>query len=1746
MAETVASGRVEITGDDSGLQRTLAAAEAEFKRTMDRIDRQHATANVDIDTKAAEAKLKELEAKLKRFDQRRADQNLTVGQRKYAAAQAKALNDQIAAQKKVVAGKQAELAATKAQNTEAKRSQDILAATMKREKTRDAALAAYERRRAQAARREEIDNRRAAALAERDARRQETIRTKAERDRARAQAQIDKEIASLPRLARQYAELDTKIERLTRSRSKMRGEEQIKVDLRINEALSEFERLKGILGRHNAIPPLKLDVAPGRDMGLRVRQAFLQNHTLTGVISGVGADLGRQMGDGLQRGLRRRLDRGLAGTIADVGGGLGAALGRGLGKFGHMLEGLSEATVRIGPFTASIRTAVAGLSILGPVIVDIVGALGALVGVAGSAALGVGALGLGASGLLLSFGGIGLLMKPMLSDFKTLTQLSTAAHKAVLKYGAGSDQAKTATKQLNEALKNTNPSTRQAIQSWGQIVDSWSHFVDQARPDFADDMAAGLKTVNANIDTFGSRSVQAFHAASTGWQNWMAGLRTSEATGILDTIMGNANAAIQPLMSGLGNLATYLGRVAAIASGSIPGLARTFERWTDSIKGTSEAGQGLSERVHNVIQNAKDVGRFFLAAGRLVKSFFGGGVQAGAEFVNTMTAALTRWTAFLNTGAGQDKLHSFFSQSVSGVQALYSVLGPVVASFTQWAMALAPLARAFFSVGGYIASFVTSILRLTALRGPLTAIATTLGTMWAIGKISAATRAVSGFTAALFGLGRAQAAMATAGKVGGVAGAAGAARGVGGITPVVVSTAEKAAPALGKAARAGALFRNVFTGIGAAVGFANPIVGAAVIGIGALAFALTRMHSSSGEVKKDFAEMGKTADSAAAAYRQNAATLPDVASEHQRAAISVREARKALEGTKKGTDEYKTALLNLNDAQRHLTNSSNDYRGLRQKMQGDADKQVSTTRKQLADLDTLQAKQRKGLETMRATTTSEQEKHQIDNVLAAMDAKRAPLIDRVNAALNRQAAVSLNTQRATAGMLPLLGQAEQKLGALARRSKSTAVKIALKFSDAGDASRVAASASKTLKSGVPNRIVTRIVADSSNADQAVKRLQGARITAKKLQIIESGGKNAISTLQRITGHKLTAKQQRIVESGGSAALGMLARLIGVKLPGKTQGVRESGSAAVLAVLARILGIRIPEKKTTISGDASGALAAAAAARAAIASVPSSKTSTITTVYHTVGSPGSGKAAPQTNRRGLATGRAAGGRELALTGEGGGPEIIANAATGATRVVREPTFMNLDPGDFVIPTEPKYRSRGRDLFDEFAKRAGIPGFAKGKAPKSLTAGQKATQRRAAKKRLPSASHYASENIAELPAVERAKRAEENQARQISINEGQLKEPASFLRVVGQDAEGNPLYDIDQGTINNWAAALNGIASQYDQLDRLITETEKAVSRAITRIGDATQDNAGSGGIIGRTNQNMNKIRALIAHEDKIINGKKVSTQERQAARERQGVYRTALTGEKTAHDNAFTDWKSLDDERNDIGFRHQDARNNAAEYRADAAAVQGTAEANKVTENPKAIAPDKPASPIENAQQSLANLDAETALAAIGQGMGGAAPRSTADINADIVKFNQSIIDLAKADLADSDPSNDSAATSALTSAANAINAIQQNTIATAGQIYSDNMNLGTARHDLFSSMGSNFSMAAAIGATSSAFSGGGGSFGGNSANFPTTGSGTVTGMASGGGGIVFQQTFNQMPDPHSWSQGVAFELQAAL
>lgn len=408
------------------------------------------------------------------------------------------------------------------------------------------------------------------------------------------------------------------------------------------------------------------------------------------------------------------------------------------GAIHRLISGLSDASVRIGPFTASVGGAIRALTLLAPIIVGVVGALGALTGAISAGLVGgVGILASGFAGLIPLLAGTVFAVKPMISEFKLAVAAQTNLHKAVLKYGAGSKEAKKAQDQLNNTLKGMDPSARRAVKSFDRIKSKWKDVTQStARQQFGRVIGQATKTAEANVKMFGKQTNRTMKTLGDGISNAMKGLRTKGAKSGIATVLTNVNNALPSLLAGLGNLAVAFGNVIkSFSRGSVLGAAaKSFEDWTERVRKGTEDTSALNKKVDTLSDAFRKTVGFVSALAGFLKTLFGAGVKPGVGLLQDMTDGLNKMTASMK-GPGKAGLDDFFKNSVDDAQLFFETIKPFLQLFMEWATIMRPVAHNLLTIIKPIGQFTREVLKWKPIRAIIVGVFTALLAGKAIGGV---------------------------------------------------------------------------------------------------------------------------------------------------------------------------------------------------------------------------------------------------------------------------------------------------------------------------------------------------------------------------------------------------------------------------------------------------------------------------------------------------------------------------------------------------------------------------------------------------------------------------------------------------------------------------------------------------------------------------------------------------------------------------------------------------------------------------------------------------------------------------------------------------------------------------------------------------------------------------------------------------------------------------------------------------
>lgn len=918
------------------------------------------------------------------------------------------------------------------------------------------------------------------------------------------------------------------------------------------------------------------------------------------------------------------------------------------------------AGIRLGPLTLRLRAAVAVMTYLAPLIISLVGAFGALasviytglLGTLGPAVAGLGALGVG-------LGGIALVMTPLIQDFGKAQKASEAYDKAVRENGRNSDQAADKLEKLRRVMGNISPEAARSFRQIDKLGGTWRRLTAAARPVFFETVADAVRTVRQLMPQFAQESVRTFQVASDAFRGWLRGLRGTEARGIFRSLFRGAQESIPNLIGALGNLGTFLGRVARAAMPLWEEFTRTLERWTGGWADAAKDTGGVRDFLRGLADDTRALGRFLGAAARALHNLFMGGRGAGRSFLDTMTATLNRWADFLATAEGQNKVAEFFRESVDMAQTFFSIVGNLTKIFFNVAEAMAPVARILSQI----------INLITGLPGISTSLVTVLGLVLAarmltqiysrivqIGAAIAAFKAGGGLAGALAAggtargqlLGRLPAATTVAGEVGAGAAAGRAASGAGRGGRVAAQGIEAAGgAAAGAATRASALSRAL-TGLRVGFSALTGPVGLTVAGVAAVAASLTTLTNQGGSTidrvnrLKDTFNQSQQAMKIAGDAQRN---LSQAGFQYRGANLEVQRAERDVNRLRRqgktGTDEYRYAVLQLEQAYNNQRTAET----------------------------TLNRTIRAGTEAAHSRVASWRQIKQ-EAIAQGKSTQELERIERnLQQAINAEIAVNINAARSRKGLAAVTGEAGIKMGFLVKQfqklPRGDAIRKFFIQADTRQAEAGIRNIQRLQRAGVSDRQIIRIFASTDDAELALAKVRALAQNIDKLRPnVDVGAKDNASG--RIRGVRGLAQG--------------LVRAFVLTIAGKGDGPTKNKIGTVRALAQSIVRTFMATLQARDPGRSvvMGFLGL-------LAGIPR----VITTILST--------------RRTGGGGRGGGGRGAV------GGERPETAVKTSGRVVSRNTFLTGEERtpEIVISTNPSYRRRNRGLLRYAARALGMP-------------------------------------------------------------------------------------------------------------------------------------------------------------------------------------------------------------------------------------------------------------------------------------------------------------------------------------------------------------------------------------------------------------------------------------------------------
>jgi hypothetical protein len=406
-------------------------------------------------------------------------------------------------------------------------------------------------------------------------------------------------------------------------------------------------------------------------------------------LDSVGTDSQMRQHEELGRKLRMNednaeaLNKRLGGTVGATDA-VAAAAGRASGK----MRGFGSAMVLVG-------TAMAALL---PVIIDVGGALGALIGSLGRAAAGASALAVGGIGVLgVALAGLAGTILPTVSNLGKLSQAFTAVSDAQRQYGKNSKEARDAMKEMAQAQKgmeNFDVKRGMAVVSgFDSLKNDWSKLTARGQSSILQTLLNTMRSAQNMLPMLARNANEIALATGKSLDVFFTRLDGPTFRRFVDTMTDVYETVAKPLGNIFANIGEALGNVSIAASDELTRLVLLLE---DTTKGWLDASKNIGGMRSSISAASRETGDWY----RLIKSafdwmvaLFGPGADQGQGLVQAMTDKLNEQTEWFRRNPAT--LREFYETSSEGVRGLARLLGDIAPTLLTISEAMRPVVTAF-------------------------------------------------------------------------------------------------------------------------------------------------------------------------------------------------------------------------------------------------------------------------------------------------------------------------------------------------------------------------------------------------------------------------------------------------------------------------------------------------------------------------------------------------------------------------------------------------------------------------------------------------------------------------------------------------------------------------------------------------------------------------------------------------------------------------------------------------------------------------------------------------------------------------------------------------------------------------------------------------------------------------------------------------------------------------------------------
>jgi hypothetical protein len=338
--------------------------------------------------------------------------------------------------------------------------------------------------------------------------------------------------------------------------------------------------------------------------------------------------------------------KGLGSALSAGGNALASGFETGIKSLGNLLGSIANVSASSGPAAAAI---VALFVFLGVVVIPtLVSALVALLGVLSNL--------LGLLGIIPSaFGVLLAIILPLVAAFQGFGE----AISAVLSKDP---------KKIAEALKGLTPSARSVVKEFASLVPLFSRLADIAQEAFFKPLVGDLKAL---VNRASLPLLNGFKIVATAAGNLLSSILTAlarpEMVIFFDSLFTTAAQTLTTLQGPITNLILAFAKMAEAGLPAfttlIEKLAGFLDRFSAWITQNIEDGsfQAFLDKAVNTLQDIWDLVKALI---ELFKTMFQGTEQGGRTFLDLVTRAVERLTAFFESERGQRALQAMIDLTI--------------------------------------------------------------------------------------------------------------------------------------------------------------------------------------------------------------------------------------------------------------------------------------------------------------------------------------------------------------------------------------------------------------------------------------------------------------------------------------------------------------------------------------------------------------------------------------------------------------------------------------------------------------------------------------------------------------------------------------------------------------------------------------------------------------------------------------------------------------------------------------------------------------------------------------------------------------------------------------------------------------------------------------------------------------------------------------------------------------------------